>query len=426
MTRAVRRAALGALAGALLCAGGGAADPARRPSTYEQRIGSFFGAAPAGLPTMAPATRVLPLPAFADANAIWGSTGRDLQGKIWIGVSAENARMSAHLIQYDPEADQMRDRGSVIDQLKALGYHRPGEGQVKIHSRIVAAEDGWLYFASTDEEGEDSSANAPPRWGGHVWRIDPESGMWQHLGAAPDGLVAVSGVGRYVYILGYWNHVLYQYDTATGKTARTVVGSVDGHVSRNFIADANGHAYVPRLTKSPQGKITAALVEYDAELRELAATPLEYYHGSGPGWPHIVLNHGLIGLAYLADGRMVFTTHRGHLYLIEPQADRAAEVTALGSFHPLRETYSPSLFSLDGRRYLAGVTQRGDRYDWVTFDLQTRRSTAHAIDTKGLKDVLLYCSVARDNAGRFYIGGWAAETVGGKKRPLLLQLSFAP
>jgi hypothetical protein len=421
-TRAARRIALGALAGALLCAGSGDADPARRPSTYEERTGSFFESAPAAPGASAPSTKILALPDFADATAIWGSIGRDLQGKIWIGVSANSPGKSAHLIQYDPEADAMRDRGSVIDQLKAVGLHRPGEGQVKIHSRIVTAEDGWLYFASTDEEGEDEKGTALPRWGGHLWRVDPDSGTWQHLGTVPEGLVAASGVGRYIYALGYWNHVLYQYDTATGKTARTVVGSVGGHVSRNLLSDGNGHAYVPRLAKSPEGKITAALVEYDAALREVAATPLEYYVGKG----NFNLNHGLIALAYLADGRMVFTTHRGHLYMIEPQADGAAKVTAVGWFHPAPDTYSPSLFSLDGRRYLAGVARRGRRFEWVTFDLQTRKSTAHALDTKGLKEVLLYCSVSRDNAGRFYVGGWASDITRNRSRPLLLQIGVAP
>jgi len=421
MMRATRRVALGALAGGLLCAGSGAADPARRPSTYEERIGSFFSpAAPAPI-AAAPPTRVLTLPGFANATAIWASSGRDLQGKIWIGVSAGSPGMSAHLIQYDPETDTMRDRGSVIERLKALGFHRPGEGQIKIHSRIITADDGWLYFASSDEDGEDEGGATLPRWGGHVWRIDPDSGTWQHLGATPDGLVAVSGVGRYVYVLGYWNHVLYQYDTSTRKTGRTVVGSVGGHVSRNFLADGNGHAYVPRLTRSPQGRITAALVEYDAELRELAATPLEYYLNDG----NINYNHGMIGLAYLADGRMVFTTHPGYLYLVEPQADRAAKVTALGWFHPAGETYSPSLFSLDGRRYLVGVTLRGGRFDWVTFDLQTRKSTAHLLDTKGLKDVALYTSMSRDNAGRFYVGGRASDAAN-RMRPLLLQVGPAP
>jgi len=412
---------VGALAGVLLCAVSGGADPARRPSTYEGRIGSFFGPAPVTPIEAAPPTRELKLPAFADATAVWGATGRDLQGRIWIGVSAGSPGMSAHLIQYDPKADVMRDRGTVVDLLKAAGLYRAGGGQIKIHSRIVTADDGWLYFASTDEDGEHEDGAVLPQWGGHLWRVDPDSGGWQHLLTTSEGLVAVSGVGRYVYILGYWNHVLYQFDTATGKSKRTVVGSVGGHVSRNFLADVNGHAYVPRLTRSGQGKVTAALIEYDSDLQELAATPLEHYVGEGS----IEENHGLVGLAYLADGRMVFTTQRGYLYLIEPQAGRAAKVSTLGWFHPRPETYAPSLFAVDGRRFLAGVTHREGRSDWVVFDLQTRRSIAHLLDTKSLKDVLLYCSISRDNAGRFYVGGWAANPAGGE-RPLLLQVGAAP
>jgi hypothetical protein len=421
MRRVVALVVLGGLAGAVLYIESGGADPARRPSTYEERSGSFFGPAPTAPIEAAPPTRELRLPAFADATAIWGSSGRDLHGRIWIGVSAGSPGMSAHLIQYDPEADVMLDRGSVIDQLKAAGLHRPGEGQIKIHSRIIAADDGWLYFASTDEDGEHEDGTVLPRWGGHFWRIDPDTGKWQHLWTAPEGLVAASGVGRYVYILGYWDHVLYRYDTATGKTKRTVVGSVGGHVSRNILADGNGHAYVPRLTKLRQGKVTVALVEYDSEMQELAATPLQYYIGGGS----IEENHGIIGVTYLADGRLVFTTHRGYLYLIEPQADRAAKVTPVGWFHPRAETYAPSVFSIDDGRYLAGVTQSGRRFDWVVFDLQTRRSTAHLLDTKNLKDVLLYGSVSRDNAGRFYVGGWAGNQSGGQ-RPLLLQVGAAP
>jgi hypothetical protein len=122
---------------------------------------------------------------------------------------------------------------------------------------------------------------------------------------------------------------------------------------------------------------------------------------------------------------MVFTTHRGYLYLIEPQPGRAARVLPVGWFHPRAETYAPSLFSVDGGRFLAGVTQRGPRFDWVVFDLQTRRSTAQLLDTKKLTDVLLYGSVSRDNAGRFYVGGWAATPAGGE-RPLLLQVGAAP
>ena len=211
--------------------------------------------------------------------------------------------------------------------------------------------------------------------------------------------------------------MLYQFDTATGKSKRTVVGSVGGHVSRNFLADVNGHAYVPRLTRSGQGKVTAALIEYDSDLKELAATPLEYYVGEGS----IEENHGLIGLAYLADGRMVFTTQRGYLYLISPRP--AARQSEHALVPPRPETYAPSLFSVDGRRFLAGVTHREGRSDWSCSTCDTESPPISS--TRRPQDVLLYCSISRDNAGRFYVGGWAANPAGGE-RPLLLQVGAAP
>ena len=364
----------------------------------------------------APRVRELTIPAFDDATSIWGATGRDYRGHIWIGASASSERMSAHLLEYSPDDEQWRDHGDVLTQLKAAGLYQPDSGQVKIHSKIVPASDGWLYFASTDEEGERATPPTPPRWGSHLWRIHPEQGTWQHLLAVPEGLVAVSGVGRYVYALGYWGHVLYQLDTATRATSRLVVGSVPGHVSRNFLADVRGHAYVPRLSAQADGTVAVHLAEFDERLKELAATPLAHYLGKeGPGE-----NHGITGLAYLPDGRMVFSTHVGHLYLIEP-GEPAARITGLGWLHPEGAAYAPSLFAYGGDRWIAGVVQRPGRFDWVVYDLQSRLSTAFPLDTKGLKNVLLYGSVARDDAGRAYLAGWASNA-GGAQRPLVLQV----
>jgi hypothetical protein len=179
---------------------------------------------------------------------------------------------------------------------------------------------------------------------------------------------------------------------------------------------------VPRVTVQLGGKAAAALVEYNSDLQELAATPLDFYLG-----PHESANdnHGIVGLAYLADGHMVCTTHRGYLYFIELQRDNPAKITAIGWFHPKGETYTPSLFALDGHNLLAGVTQRGRRFEWVVFELQTRRASVFPLDTKGMQDVLLYGSVSRDQAGRFYVGGWTANQTGGH-RPLVLQLNATP
>jgi hypothetical protein len=388
---------------------------AARQFSYEELTGSVFLPPPRN-PGRPPQTRELAVPSFPDATSVWGATGRDPRGHIWVGVSASSPGMSAHLMEYDPNADAWRDHGAVVEQLKATGIIRPGEGQIKIHSKIVPAADGWLYFASTDEQGE--SDTTLPRWGSHLWRIHPERQRWEHLMAVPEGLVAVNGVGRNIFALGYWGHVLYRYDTLTGSTARTVVGSVPGHVSRNFLADAGGHAFVPRVAARADGSLFAQLVEYDSALLEIAVTPLEFYLRKGSPAD----NHGIVGLAFLQDGSLLFTTHSGQLYRVELQSRTPGRVTRLGWFHPEGEAYAPSLFALGGS-LISGVTQRSGRYEWVVFELNTRVSAASPLDTKNLDKLLLYGSISRDDVGRFYVGGWASASGGpGNQRPVVLQL----
>jgi hypothetical protein len=391
---------------------GGAPPPTAL--SYEELTGSLFSPPTADFPAGVRARR-LNVPVFDNSTSIWGSTGRDFRGHIWFGVSASSSGMSAHLMEYAPETDTWRDHGPVVAQ---LGSRRHGEGQIKIHSKIVPAADGWLYFASSDEEGERAEGGFLPRWGSHLWRIHPEHHTWRHVLAAPEGLIAVSGVGRYVYALGYWGHVLYQYDTVTAQNRRIEVGAVRGHVSRNFVADLRGHVYVPRLLER-DGKAHAMLVEYDASLVELASTPLAYYLGTEAP----AANHGIVGLAYLPDGRIAFTTHIGRLYVIHPQRAGPAQVTDVGWLHPAGPVYPPSLFALGGNDWVGGVARRGPNFEWVMADLRTGSSAARPLDTQGLKRVLLYGSISRDDAGRAYLGGWAAEDTGGQ-RPLVLQIEI--
>ena len=421
--RSVHRAvahmlAPGSLTAVLAFAHGQSVANPSTESDYADLTGSSFVAAPR-VPFSAPAVRELVLPQIEDGSSIWGATGRDSRGHIWVGISAESPGMSAHLFEYDPVADTWHDHGSAVDRLKAAGLHRQGEGQIKIHSKIVPGGDGWLYFASTDEEGEKEDGSALPRWGGHLWRIHPKGRTWEHLLATPEGLVAVSGVGRYIYALGYWGHVLYQYDSVSKQVKSVVVGSVNGHVSRNFLADIRGHAFVPRLSVRPNRLVSATLVEYDQNLKELASIPLDFYLDKKRS---LGMNHGIVGLAYLPDGRMIFTTHAGYLYSIEAGSTGPAVVSAVGWLHPDGEMYIPSLFSLGGESWLAGVARRRPvGFEWIVSDLASRTTGAFPIDTGGLQEVLLYGSISRDNAGRMYVGGWAGKG-SNNHRPLMLQI----
>jgi hypothetical protein len=298
---------------------------------------------------------------------------------------------------------------------------------VKIHSRVISADDGYLYFTSTDEDGEKPDGSAPPVWGSHLWRLRPdgEAESWKHLLAVPEGLTCAAGVGRWVYALGLWDHVLYRYDAATETTQRVVVGSVGGHMSRNLVADTDGHAYVPRVRRDPEtGVLHADLVEFDPALNEIASTPLMNYAGGA----NPARAHGLIGLIYLADGAIVTATGIGFLYRITPRPDGPARVEPLGWFHPRGAAYTPALFTWDGVGYLVGLAVPAGEpwhWQWVVFDLD--RGTSAAIEFRhGLhRRTLLYGSLTRDDAGRFYVAG-RTTIEGGAKRPLLLQVGTGP
>ncbi len=392
------------------------------PVSYAERMGTRYTPVPRDLNAPPHATEI-PIPASARGDAIWGGTGRDSAGHIWLGVSTQGNGGSAHLFEYAPESRALIDRGDVVSELKWAGVYRAGEGQIKIHTKIVQGGDGYLYFASFDEEGE--SDDATSKWGGHFWRLQPGSAHWQHLYAVPHGLVAVAGNGNWIYALGYWDHILYQYDTRKRTWREVRVGSVRSHVSRNIVVDRNGHAYVPRAREwrpgeaaaHPNEPFSAQLVEYDTNLKEVGNTPLVYYATNSPRD-----SHGLIGLSYLADGSIVVSTHVGYLYRITPSASGAARVEALGWIHPKGPSYAGSLFPIDDNRHLAAVVDIGAGHDWVVYDLLNRTGVAQKLpfDTAGK---FLYGSSTRDDKGRFYVTGRQPKQGGGNK-PLVLQIEL--
>jgi hypothetical protein len=368
-------------------------------------MNAFFTALPPH-PSDVPRVVDLPVPAFPGAHAIWGGTGRDLDGRLWFGVCAEGiGQPSARLFCYDATTGEITDVGDVLGALEELGLLREGECQGKIHSKIIQAGDGHLYFASMDEQGEDAGKNQLPHWGGHLWRLRLPERKWEHLHGAPEPLIAVAGMGRYIYALGYFGHVVVQYDIETGSVRSMTVGSIEGHVSRNLLADLHGHFYVPHVERNAEGKIEAALVEFDAELEEIGATKLEGYCGEKP-----IQSHGITGVQPMADGSLAFVTHRGRLYLVTPKEDGPAEVKDVGWMHPLGEKPIESLFSYDGRSWVMAAARMPMGYEWVAFDLKSQAASVRPLDPPerygGLaQNLLLYGSATRDAEGAFYLVG---------------------
>lgn len=383
-----------------------------RPETSAELWNCLFTPLPQS-PTSLPRAVDVPLPEFPGRQAVWGGTGRDVQGRVWIGGCAEgDGQLSARLFCYDTQTGEMADAGDVVSALKDHGLLRAGERQAKIHSKLIQAGDGHLYFASMDETGENPDGTELPLWGGHLWRLRLPERKWEHLAATPEALIAVAGAGRYVYALGYFNHVLVQFDTETGSVRTTTVGSIDGHISRNFLADLRGHVYVPRLVRNPATKeVRATLVEYDASLKELGETELAEYLSGSP-----TDSHGITALQPLADDSMAFVTQRGRLFRVFPASDGPAEVKNVGWMHPGGETQVESLFTYDGTTWLlaAARTPLHD-YEWITYDLKSSAATVRPLEVPvryaGVRQgLLLYGSMTRDVEGAFYLVGTSMQT----------------
>jgi hypothetical protein len=235
--------------------------------------------------------------------------------------------------------------------------------------------------------------------------------------AAPEGLIAIATSGRFVYTLGYFNHVLYQYDCRTGAIRLTTIGARGGHISRNLFCDYHGHVYVPRLEDK------ATLVELDSDLREVAATPLEYYSDAADD-----SSHGITGFQAMADRSVAFTTDQGYLYRVVPRENQPSEVEPLGWIHPTGKTYIASMFTSDGQQHLMGVGAEGPKLFWYVYDLPARKTTITPFPPFDLNGAvvdhsLLYGSVTRDNQGRCYVVGVCNHQ--GKDQPLLIQVSPA-
>lgn len=393
----------------------------------QERFGTHFFDKAARF-RLAPVLSVISFPPIPKSNSIWGASGRDDQGNIYFGVSCKGPNQrSATLCRITPGAKVATRLGDANSNLDRLATIDPSPQQEKIHGKPVQANDGFVYFASMDEAGEKDDGSALPRWGSHLWRIDPlgDGSYWEHLLEVPEALIATSCTGRYVYALGYFDHIVYQFDTETSTTRVKTVGSVGGHISRNFLLDLNEHCYIPRLSRSADGDIQQAeLVELDAELNVVIAHPLPEYGATSDS-----RSHGIVSFVTLKNGDLVFVTAKGAMFQIHPDADGVSNLKRLGWIHPEGESYAAFLICPDGESVVCAIARRRRAaYQWVTYDLQSNTPTVVELsaDSDSLlqrKSTLAYGSNTLDNLGNAFIVGWYSEQPGGI-RPMALRVNW--
>ncbi|MCX2981324.1 hypothetical protein EYC98_10655 [Halieaceae bacterium IMCC14734] len=387
--------------------------------TFEEQVGTRF-TLPKSYIFTAPFVENIELNFPASAEAIWGAVGRDDNGNIYLGASSHaGENETAFLAQYKPSSNSLVQQSDTVTELKRLGLHRPGMGQNKLHSKFYQADDGYLYFASFDEQGESSDVN--PTWGGHLWRKRPEDTSWEHILAADEALIAINLYRNYVYALGYWGHVLYQFNIYTEQVERIVVGSVTGHISRNFLVDPKGHAYVPYVTIDTDDIPTAVLNEYDVNLNLVGAYPMPSYRAMS-----MDSHHGIIGYTSMKNGDLIFTTSDGGLYYLDVFANTKDKLTYRGRIHTKGGAYIPSLFPLDGSNYVAiiGRAPRSQNYDLIIFEMATDLNKKIELGLSDAKGTLLYGTSTKDDFGNMYLVGRGHDEKTGNMVPILLSISL--
>lgn len=370
-----------------------------------------------------PIINSLPLPLGGSGSVSWGASGKDDRGNIYIGVSTyPKYNNTAFLYQLDPNTNKIVKQSDVISQLKKSNIYSDGHSQNKIHSKIYQADDGYLYFTSFDESGESADKNILPTHGSHLWRKKPEDQDWEHLLATKEALIALNTDGRYVYALGYWNHVLYQYDTLSRRFNRTTVGSIKGHISRNFLVSANGHVFVPKVEEAEDGSITANLMEYDDQLTLLDTHPLNYYLD-----PNRYSQHGIISYINMKNGDIYFITGEGALYRVHSTINKQHKVEFVTFIDESDKpgSYFSSLFTIDGEDFLVGLGKlpTNTTYSWFIHLISSKTTVMYDVKEYN-SQFLLYGSATRDNLGNLYIVG--VDTNDGSKHiPQLLQLTYS-
>jgi len=389
--------------------------------TLDQRLGTHFNEVSPKY-FKPPNVTQLEFPIIAEDSVLWGATGRDDFGHIYFGVStySKNAD-TAFLYQYSPHSNSLIKQSDVISQLKKAGLYTDGISQNKLHSKFYQADDGYLYFTSFDEQGENGKKGILPIHGGNIWRKKPNDVDWEHILTTKEALIAVNTDGRFVYALGYWGHVLYQYDTQAQVTNQIRVGAINGHISRNFLVSQNGHVFVPKVEISANNTLIVNLNEYDSALNLVASAPLEHYL-----YDNKLSKHGIVSYINMKNGDIYFVTAVGALYKISSTSNNRHQVTFEVFLSDTNEVggYFPSLFSINGENFLVsfGRLPSSKHYSWLVYETSTKTTATYDLKTFTNKN-LLYGSVTRDDLGNIYVVG-VDQSIKSKHKPMILQLSY--
>lgn len=180
-----------------------------------------------------------------DAECVWSAVTVSRDNKVYIGLGRHTG--TAHLYQYDPATDVMRDLGDIGVETGENDLNRITQG--KIHTKIFEGLDGRIYFATHFGlwylHAMQSDMLSYP--GGHWMYYDPETDLIIDMG------IAVPQQGIITMTMDPERHALYgltwpkgqfvAYDINTRKTVNRGRISNWNAVCRTLVVDDKGDVY---------------------------------------------------------------------------------------------------------------------------------------------------------------------------------------
>lgn len=260
-------------------------------------------------------------PDFPDAHSTWGSIGYNPKyNTVHIGVT--NHRDNVALYEYDVSIDKMKLDGFIKD----LGHLRSFQWQGKIHSKIIAAPDGTIYF-STDggESREEYLMNHPHGYGGGFFmKWDPATNHFENLGMGLQyesikDLELDPETGN-IYGISYPQAHFLVYNPAKNDI-RDMGRLASTHVPRVLFTDDWGNCYYVDWRQR--------LVKYEKSKDELL-----FAKESLPSFPNTPGGHIVTGItAYAKDqknGIIYLITYGAKILSFEPRKQGIGPVKDLG------------------------------------------------------------------------------------------------
>ncbi|QMU27368.1 hypothetical protein [Adhaeribacter radiodurans] len=259
-------------------------------------------------------------PDFPEAHSTWGSIGYNAASNtVHIGVT--NHRDNIGLYTYEPAQNSMKLNGFVSN----MAHLRQFQWQGKIHSKIVAAPDGSIYFSTDGGESREEYLMEHPQGygGGFFMKWNSKTGLQNlGLGMPYESIkdIDIDPKTGMLYGITYPQAHFMVYDPAKNHL-RDLGRLASSHVPRILFTDWWGHCYYVDWRQR--------LVKYEKD-----SDSLIFARESLPAFPGTPGSKIITGVtAYAKDeakGIIYLITYGAKLIAFRPEKNGIGKVTDLG------------------------------------------------------------------------------------------------